>query len=264
MNAPDRPPTDLPPPERLSAYTFVTRYNATTLPYKLALLVCGLVFVHIAAMVYYHEVAIEKFYDDPDRVRWYMLDHFDLDTESGLGTYYSSIALLFIGRLLWQHAKVVKRRGEVWCWWWFVLAVGFHWLSIDEVIAGHEVLNEHKSEVARLAGEERERWTVPAALLMAFVGVGFLPFLWHIRGRLAVFAILGGTVYVGGALGVEQATDKYQDWGILGTTEYLMWVALEEGMEMIGPVIFLAGLLPYLVDDKERQAARAQQADPSS
>jgi len=255
MSAPQTTPTDLPRPEKLSAYTFVTRYSATTLPFKLALLVCVLVFAHIAAMVYYHEVAIEKFYSDPDRVRWYMIDHFDLDTESGFGTYYSSIALLFIGRLLWQHAKITKRRGEVWCWWWFVLAVGFHWLSIDEVIAGHEVLNEHKSVIAKQAGEDRVRWTADGVWVAGAVGAAFLPFLWHIRWRLALFAAVGGSIYLGGALGIEQATDKYQDWGMLDTTEYLMWVALEEGMEMIGPVIFLAGLMPYLARDKERMAA---------
>ena len=256
MSDASKPTPDLPAPEQLSVYTFVTRYNATTLPYKLALVVCALVFAHIAAMVYYHEVAIGKFYDDPDRVRWYMIDIFDLDTEASFGTYYSAIALLFVGRLLWQHAKITKRRGEIWCWWWFVLAVGFHWLSIDEIMAGHEVLNEHKSVVARETGEDRVRWTADGAVVAGFVGVAFLPFLWQLRWRLAIFSILGGALYLGGALGVEQATDKYQDWGMLGTTEYLMWVALEEGMEMMGPVVFLAGLLPYLADDKARHAQR--------
>lgn len=245
-------PPPLPSPETLSAYTFVTRYSATTLPYKLALVVCGIVLAHIAAMVYYHEVAIGKFYDDPDRVRWYMVEMFDLDTESSFGTYYSSMALLFIGRILWHHARVVQKRGEIWCWWWFVLAIGFHWLSLDEIIAGHEVLNEHKSQVALQEGTERERWTIPALSLVGFLGAAFLPFLWHIRWRLLGFAVVGGLIYLGGAIGVEQATDKYQDWGILGTTEYLMWVALEEGMEMIGPVIFLAGLMRHIAEDKDR------------
>lgn len=250
----------LPAPEKLSVYTFVTRYSATTLPYKLALVVCTLVFAHIAAMVYYHEVAIGKFHDDPDRVRWYMLEMFDLDTEASFGTYYSSMALLFIGRILWHHAKITKQRGEIWCWWWFVLAAGFHWLSIDEIIAGHEVLNEHKSVVAKEAGEERIRWTADGVWVAGLVGAAFLPFLWQIRWRLMIFSMVGGLVYLGGALGIEQATDKYQDWGILGTTEYLMWVALEEGMEMMGPIIFLAGLLHYIARDKERAAGHTDPA----
>ena len=264
-DAPTAAPAELPTPEKLSAYTFVTRYSATTLPYKLALVVCTIVFAHIAAMVYYHEVAIAKFYDDPDRVRWYMVEMFDLDTESSFGTYYSSMALLFIGRILWHHARATQKRGEIWCWWWFVLAVGFHWLSLDEIIAGHEVLNEHKSVVAVETGTERERWTIPALSLVTVLALGFLPFLWHIRGRLLGFAIVGGLIYLGGAIGVEQATDKYQDWDMLGTTEYLMWVALEEGMEMIGPVIFLAGLMRHIADETEREgageaAARAAEA----
>ena len=239
-------PDTLPPPEQLSVYTFVTRYNATTLPYKLALLVCGIVFAHIAAMVYYHEVAIGKFHSDPDRVRWYMLEMFDLDTETSFGTYYSSLALLFIGRLLWHHAKRVRKAGQVWAWWWFVLAVGFHWLSIDEVMAGHEVLNEHKSQVAIEEGTDRVRWTADGLWVAIVVGLAFLPFLVHLGRRFALLSIIGGLVYLGGALGVEQATDKYQDWAMLGTTEYLMWVALEEGMEMMGPIIFLAGFLRYV------------------
>lgn len=251
---PDRasPATDLPAPDELSVYTFVTQYGATTLPFKLALVVCGLVFAHIAAMVYYHEVAIAKFYDDPDRVRWFMVEMWDLDTEASFGTFYSALALLFIGRLLWHHAKHVKRAGEVWCWWWFVLAVGFHWLSLDEIMAGHEVLNEHKSQVALAQGTDRVRWTVDGLWVAGVVGLAFIPFLMHLGTRFATFCIVGGLVYLGGALGVEQATDKYQDWDMLGTTEYLMWVALEEGMEMIGPVIFLAGFLHYVANARSR------------
>ncbi|MDA1194656.1 MAG: hypothetical protein O2894_05680 [Planctomycetota bacterium] len=238
-----------PTPDGLSAYTFVNAYDARTLPLKLALLVCVIVFVHITAMFLYFQIALEKYDGDPDRLRWFMVRHFDLDTETSFGTYYSAIALLFVGRLLWHHAKRVKRAGEIWHVWWFILAIGFHWLSIDEVIAGHEVLNEYKSE---LPGE-RERWTYEGLYVAGLIGAAFLPFLWHIRWRLALFAIVGGAVYLGGALSVEQATDKYQDWGLLGTTEYLMWVALEEGMEMMGPVIFLAGLLPYLASRKATQ-----------
>ena len=258
MNTADAPITTLPAPEKLSAYTFVTRYSATTLPFKLALVVCALVFAHIATMFYYHDIAIEKFADDPDRLRWYMVEMFDLDTESSFGTYYSSMALLFIGRLLWHHAKVVKGRGEIWCWWWFVLAVGFHWLSIDEIIAGHEVLNEHKDQ-SRDPGEERVRWTVDGLWVAMLVGAAFLPFLWSLRWRLMIFSMVGGLIYLGGALGVEQATDKYQDWGMLDTTEYLMFVALEEGMEMIGPIIFLAGLMHHIARDKERAAATGRE-----
>ncbi len=250
-------PPDLPSPERLSVYTFVNRHNARTWPLYMALFVCTLVFLHITMMFLYWDIALVKYIDEPGRLRWHQAAHFDLDTESSLGTWYSSMALLFIGRLLWNHAKVVKRRGETpWCWYWFVLAAGFHWLSIDEIIAGHEVLNEYKSE---LPGE-RKRWTIEGAMVAGVVGAAFLPFLWHIRWRLAIFSIVGGVIYLGGALGVEQATDKYQDWGMLQTMEYLMWVALEEGMEMIGPVIFLAGLMPYLARQKGEAAGLAEPA----
>ncbi len=250
MSTPPPSTPSLPALKDLSAYTFVNEYNARTLPLKLALLVCVLVFLHIAFMFLYWEIALEKFRNTDGRLRWYQAKIFDLDTESSLGTYYSSMALLFIGRLLWHHAKLVRARKEVWCIWWFVLAVGFHWLSLDEVIAGHEILNVHKSVLAKQAGVERERWVAEGLVVAGFVGAAFLPFLWRIGPRLAFFSIVGGAVYLGGCLGIEQATDKYQDWGMLGTTEYLMWVALEEGMEMIGPVIFLYGLLGYLAKDK--------------
>lgn len=249
MSAPAKTHADLPAREKISAYTFVNEYNARTLPLKLALIVCTLVLLHIAFMFMYYEMKQAHY---ADRFHWYQVMVFDLDTESGFGTYYSSMALLFIGRLLWHHAKLTQVRGEVWSIWWFILAVGFHWLSLDEVIAGHEVLNEHKSVLAKAAGEERERWTAEGLIVAGFVGAAFLPFLWRIGWRLSVFAVIGGLIYLGGALGIEQATDKYQDWGMLNTTEYQMWVALEEGMEMIGPVIFLYGLMGYFARDKTR------------
>jgi hypothetical protein len=242
----------LPEPAELSAYSFVNRYSARTLPLKLGLVIAALVLLHIVMMFLYFETTVGLDGEDAARLHSYQVESFNLDKETGFGTYYSALALLFIGRLLWQHARRSGRRKEIWRFWWFTLALGFHWLALDEAIAAHEILNEHKGRVADAAGEARVRWTHEGSYVAALVGCAFLPFLWHVGKRLAAFSIIGGAVYLGGCLGIEQATDKYQDWGMLKTFEYMMWVGLEEGMEMAGPVIFLAGLMAYLVRDKQR------------
>ena len=46
--------------------------------------------------------------------------------------------------------------------WWFVLAVGFHFLSIDEVIRFHEYVN---------TVIEHTRWTTFGAIIVAILAL---------------------------------------------------------------------------------------------
>ena len=47
-------------------------------------------------------------------------------------------------------------------------------------------------------------------------------------------------------MGVEWGTIWYEEHGRLDTLEYNLWNALEEGMEMVGVILFIYGLLGYI------------------
>ena len=59
--------------------------------------------------------------------------------------------------------------------------------------------------------------------------------------------LLAGAIYGGGAVGVEHFTDSE-----VNSLHYNMWTALEEGMEMLGVIVFIYALLDYLRGSPER------------
>ena len=58
--------------------------------------------------------------------------------------------------------------------------------------------------------------------------------------------MLAGALFLGGAMGVEFWTESYAEAKLLKTLEYNLTTALEEGMEMLGIIIFITGVLGYL------------------
>ncbi len=217
---------------------FVSRFHARTFALKLGAVILALILLHVAAMTWYWGE------NSPEWLKSYMVGFFDLDEEQSFGTYYSSLVLLLIGRLLWKHAKYVRHHGDRMHAWWLVLALGFHFLSLDEIIGVHESLNEHLKRQGELASTGR--WTSAGFVAACVVGVTFLPFLWRLRWRTAVWFVVGGAIYLLGAIGVEKWTDVYETTGRLNTLEYNLWTCVEEALEMIGPVIFLHAFLAHV------------------
>ena len=233
----------LPSPERLSIYTFRSRYHALNLPLWIGLIAVVLVLLHILRMHLFHK------YDHlpksaPDRIRWYLVSVFDLGEEESFGTYFSAVLLLFIGRIAWGHAKQLFRAREVWAIWWILLAAVFHILSLEEVVNLHTTLKEwFRRQDVPIEGNSMRGVLLWISL---FVSAAMVPFLWHVRGRFAAITAAAGALYLLGALGIDHWQGKVQH------PEYedrFMWVALEEALEMLAPVLFLHGLLAYLARD---------------
>ncbi len=228
----------LPPPERLSIYSFASRYHALRLPLWIGLVGAVLVLLHIVLMWLYFS---QRDLTDDERIRWYMVSIFDLDSEESFGTYFSAVSLLFIGRLVWHQGTRSKAAKEIWFLWWFVLAVVLYLLSIEEVIDSHEMFEEYKR---RLHDDRTKTWRTEALVAALFIGAGFIPFLWHHRWRFSGFALLGGALYLLGCLGVDHWTPREGNYNESAT--YHMWVALEEACELLGPIVFLHGFLAWV------------------
>jgi hypothetical protein len=126
---------------------------------------------------------------------------------------------------------------------WFVLAIGFHLLSIDEVVGMHEYVNTVSEDI---------RWTTFAAVIVALLGLAYLPFLSALPSRIRLLFIVAAVVYVGGAVGVERATDWYDAHDLLDTLAYNLWTAVEETMEMTGAIVFIYALLLVETERKNR------------
>ena len=234
----------VPPPDRLSAYTFASRWHALRLPIWLALGVVVLVLLHILTMHLYHTQAVGPD-DEPKAIRWYVVSVFDLGEEESFGTYFSAVLLLFIGRIAWGRAKELARRKEVWSAWWVLIAIVFHLMSIEEVVDLHATLAEwfeNRDMQGGNAMREVLLW------ITVFVGAALVPWLNRVRWRFAAIALLAGVLFTTGALGIDhwRGDDVIEDYA-----DRFWWIALEEGLEMLAPVLFLHGLLAYLAQDPE-------------
>ena len=192
-----------------------------------ALVAAGLAVAHVIVMFLHYRGFIG--YED-----WVHVAFFDLDEEESFGTWFSAVLLLYAGRLLLWQARSADAEGDPHYRAWLVLAIGFHFLSIDEVVGMHEYVN---------TVVESTRWTTFAAVLVAFLGLAYLPLLRSLPSKIRFLFILAALIYVGGAVGVERATDWYDVHDLLDTLAYNLWTAVEETMEMAGVIVFIYALL---------------------
>ncbi len=195
-----------------------------------------------AALVVAHILVVYAWFGDAidekaTGLKYWHISIFDLDEEESFGTWFSAMILLLAGQLLLQHARLARAAPGRWVAWWTVLAVGFHVLSVDEVVGMHEYLNT-------LLGETS--WTDVGIVGVAVVALAFLPFLVSLPARTRIWFVIAGLAYVGGAVGVERATEVYDTKEALNSLAYNLWNALEEGLEMAGVLLFITELVRML------------------
>jgi len=188
----------------------------------------GLVGIHVMLNVIHYQVL-----DLP----WLMRQIFDVDEEDSFPTWFSALLLLLAAVTAGLNARrETCHRGEL-AGQWTALGIGFLLLSIDEIAGMHETLNSAVSF----------SWTIPGAIVAAFAGGFFVPFLLKLPRALAVRFVISGAIYLGGALGVEVMTDPYLENDALNTLAYNLWTAVEEFMEMAGVLVFLEGARQALI-----------------
>jgi hypothetical protein len=196
----------------------------------LLLIAATLTVLHITVMLLWFNDFLP--FDD-----WWHIAFFDLDEEESIGTWFSTLILLAAGQLLLLQAHLERQKASSWTAWWLLLAVGFHILSLDEVIGIHEYVNTVFEDIP---------WTTFGAGVVLIVGLAYLPFLAALPANTRYLFVVAGAIYVGGAVGVERATDWYQVNDLLNTLEYNLWTAVEEFMEMTGVILFIYALMDYL------------------
>jgi len=161
---------------------------------------------------------------------------FDVGVEASLPTAFSSFNLLLGAALAFLvHRAAVRYRR-----YWGILSLLLLYLAIDESCQLHErVFPAMCPTVPGMDGEQLPIPWIPFALSAALlIGGAFIPFLLGISRRTAVFLVVGGVVYVAGAVVFEWV--GY--WMLAHGTErrdliYAVRRLAEEGLEMYGVVI---------------------------
>lgn len=187
-----------------------------------------LVFSHIALQAIHYYVT---------ELPWLLREIFDVDEEESFTNWFSTIILFVASVLLFLIADKKKNDQDPFKNHWYGLAWGFGLLSLDEVAGLHETLNT----VTDFA------WTIPGAIAVLVVFLLYLKFILHLPKPTSTLFCIAGSVYVGGAVGVEHLADYYVEAYEMDNFGYQLFTAVEETLEMLGVVIFIQALLKYLV-----------------
>ena len=161
-----------------------------------------------------------------------------LSYEGNLPSWYASaLPLLCAGLLAWIAAGERHDRRH-----WWVLALGFCAISIDEAVGFHERL----SGLFDTSGVLHFDWVIPAGALVIALGAYFLGFLRRLdRGTARRFVVAGG-LYVTGAVLFELPlgwwTERHGD----DSLGYALIDWCEETLEFVGLTMFAAALLARL------------------
>jgi len=169
----------------------------------------------------------------------------DLDGEATLGSYVSALMLLTAAGLLALIALRERRAGSGWALHWAVLAAGFLWLSLDEAIALHELMNRPIRSLLDAPGFI-SAWTLGGAIIVLLVGIAYARFLLSLDRRHAVPFLIAGALYVGGAVGADSLAGEIISSGLRESWLWSLELVMEEAAEMGGVILFIHALLDYL------------------
>lgn len=170
---------------------------------------------------------------------------FDLQGEVTIPTWYSTILLSFSAIVLAAIGIIKHRSGDPYRVHWLGLSLIFLVLSIDEAADIHGAVSYKLQNVLRTDGVLTYPWILPAAIIVALVGLLYLRFLVQLRTDFRRQLVIAVLLFIGGAVimeAVEAAFDSAYGDGF----PYLLMATVEEAMEMVGTILFITAFLSYL------------------
>lgn len=170
---------------------------------------------------------------------------FDMGRERNLPTLLSALLLGITAMVAGLAAAGGAGAGRA---LWILLAAALAWMACDELLELHERINGVLRAITGggTTGEGRNLDVLNVSLV-SIVGAAFVPLLLRIERATAAWLVLGGTLFVTGAVGMEVVatilgTDVYFDGG---KTAHLIAVG-EEVLEIAGVGCVLRGCLRHL------------------
>lgn len=205
----------------------------------IGLCIAILFIMHAAALTLHHGLGYQ----------WAMgfvpMVHFD--GEGNLPAIFSAALLLTCAGALFLVARYLKPSEARWPW--YLLSAVFAFLAFDEALSIHERLIPLMRDILPVDGPLYYGWVVPYAGLVLILAAYYLP--WTLRQPTPIrnTFVIGGALYVGGAIGMEMLGGWYYSTTDVpfmdGKTRHLagdLILTLEELGEMTGLMIFAYGV----------------------
>lgn len=129
---------------------------------------------------------------------------FDMGAEGNVPTYFSTVIILIAAFLLNTIAAFNKRNGRLYALHWRILAIIFVYLSVDEMVAIHEIASDRTQKIFSTSGPLNfPGWVIPGGVFVLIFALSYCRFLLHLPLRLKILFLIAGVLCVGGAIGFE-------------------------------------------------------------
>ncbi len=171
---------------------------------------------------------------------------FFLDRETSVPTIFNFALLVASCGLLFFVTRLAFLFENAQKYQWLILGVLFLWLSFDEAAQVHEKITPLMRRLIDTSGVFHFAWVIPAMAFVAIFAIIYLSFLKALPSRIARLMILGGVLYVSGAVGMEMFGGWATASGLRPTWIYVWAVTIEEALEMIGVTVFCTAILTLL------------------
>ena len=105
---------------------------------------------------------------------------------------------------------------------------------------------------ARSYGVLYDAWVIAGMAIVVVLGLYFRKFLRDLPTAARRAFLIAAALYLGGALGVELVAGRHVEQHGRDNWIYVVLVAIEETLEMLGVVVFIRALLKYCADTCRR------------
>lgn len=170
---------------------------------------------------------------------------FDLGLEPSVPALWSTLLLAACAALLAVNGRAAAPDDPN-RWTWYGLAIVFLALAVDETVMIHEMANDTLREVLGTSGFLYFAWVIPGVLFALAVALASARFLFRLDSRTRALFLLAGTIFVGGAIGMELIAARIAETRGVESVAHMIEQAVEESMEMGGAIVFLYALLDPL------------------
>ena len=172
----------------------------------------------------------------------------DLDFEESFYTWFSTVMLSAAAFMcfflsLKDHGQTKNVKTQ-----WRILGSLFFLLSADEMLSFHERISGMLSTSFTTSGMFEFAWVIPALVIIPIFFFLFLPFIRHLHTHVSYTIIIAGSIFVFGAVGMEMiagifiSENNSQD-DVFTSPMYRFLVNIEEGLEVLGVIVFIKALL---------------------
>ncbi|MFQ6029066.1 MAG: hypothetical protein ACE5Q6_16425 [Dehalococcoidia bacterium] len=184
---------------------------------------------------------------------------FDMDREANIPAWFASIQLLLVGALALLISRQPDRHIPTSHWFLLLVAGGFAFLSLDEMVGVHERMSSVLGGLEAVPSfSDHGVWVLPYLSVGMILGMATLKNLlavWrHFRPE-ALIVLIGSVIFVSGGIGLEVAS-----YILLRSGEtpvlYQVEVLLEEFFEMAGVSVILYGALLFILRTSSPRGAQ--------